>query len=174
MENKQRFNKGDYVRIAKDLGHGMDHFIADCDAIVIGSYADKYGGNDTKSYTLHIKGHNQHSWYHEHQLELIEHDRLDLLEEWKHEEQLEEEMKGDLNWIFSHGNEVLESPHGATISTLAKCFGLDNLWGSRGEGITYYLNARQTLELATPFLKDGDKDGWLVLCEQIKEAYYGK
>ena len=55
----QKFKKGDYVRVAKDLGPSMGHFPADCDAIVIGSYKDQYGGSDTKSYTLSLKGNGE-------------------------------------------------------------------------------------------------------------------
>lgn len=39
----QKFNNGDYVHIASDLGIGMEHFTNTCDAIVIGSYDDQYG-----------------------------------------------------------------------------------------------------------------------------------
>ena len=51
----QKFHKGDWVRVAKDLGPSMRHFTANCEAIVIGSYADQYGGDCREDYTLHLK-----------------------------------------------------------------------------------------------------------------------
>jgi len=88
---KQKYVKGDLVKIAKNLGPCMKFFISDCEAIVIGSYADRVGGDHKKDhYTLHIKGHSQHSWYKEHQLTLIAHNQLELLKKWEEEEEKEE------------------------------------------------------------------------------------
>ena len=164
----QKFHKGDLVHVAKNLGSHMSHFKSDVDAIVIGSYSDQFGGDDTSSYTLHLKGSGESSWYEEHQLALIEKNRIDLLEQWEAERKAECKLKSDLDWIFRHGNEVLKSAHGASVQALASCFGLDNLWGSRGEGVVWHQNAMQTMAIAEPFLEDGDKDGWLKLCEKIK------
>ena len=41
---EQKFKKGDYVRVTKNLGPMMSHFKSDCNAIVMGSYNDRYGG----------------------------------------------------------------------------------------------------------------------------------
>ena len=163
----QKYTKGDHVKVAKDLGEIMNHFQNDCEAIVIGSYADQYGGSDTKSYTIHIKGSGSASWYRESQLKLIEKNRLDLLHQWEKEEQAETDLKSDLDWIFSNGNDVIENPHGASIQALASCFGLTNLWGSRGEGFVYYQNAIKTLALAESYLKNCDKDGWIKLSGEM-------
>lgn len=81
----QKYQKGDHVKVAKELGDSMSHFQSDCEAIVIGSYSDKYGGSNTSSYTIRIKGGGEVSWYYENQLELIEAGRLDLLEQWESE-----------------------------------------------------------------------------------------
>ena len=164
----QKFNKGDHVRVAKNLGSSMSHFQNDCEAIVIGSYNDQYGGGNVKSYTIHIKDSGQVSWYEEHQLTLIEANRADLLDEWESKQEAERKEKSDLDWIFSHGKEVMERPHGASVQSLANCFGLDNLWGRNGEGITYYENTMGTLALAKPFLLAGDKNGWIAKAEKLK------
>ena len=163
-----KYKKGDHVQVAKDLGRCMSHFQSDCEAIVIYSYADRYGGSNTGSYSIHIKGSGKVSWYEEHQLEMIQADRLDLLDLWEKEAAQEVEMKSDLDWIFNNGDGVLENTHGATISALAECFGLTNLWGSRGEGVTYYSNSMMTMQISKLFLESGDKKGWLELCEEIK------
>jgi hypothetical protein len=164
----QKFTKGDLVRVAKDLGSSMCHFRSDCEAVVIGSYDDQYGGGDTDSYTLHLKGEGRCSWYHEHQLVLIERGRLDVLSQWEDEKKAEEEVNGNLDWIFQNGKDVLKSAHPSTISTLAKCFGLTNLWGNSGEGFVYYHNAMATLSVAKPFLEAGDQNGWLEYCNNLE------
>lgn len=164
----QKFQKGDLVMIAKDLGGLMKRFTAGREAIVIGSYADQFGGDDTKKYTLHLKGRGEVSWYEEYQLTLLESGRLDKLKQWEDEKEAERKQKSDLDWIFSHGQEVLEHPHGASIQALANCFGLTNLWGSRGEGFVYYENTMLTLAAAEDYLKAGDKEGWLEFCEILR------
>jgi len=169
----QKYKKGDHVQVAKDLGQCMSHFQSDCEAIVIDSYADQYGGSNTDSYTIHIKGSGRVSWYEEHQLKIIQPDRLDLLDSWEVEANQEADMKSDLDWIFNNGKEALEKTHGATVSALAECFGLTNLWGSNGEGINYYSNSMATIQMAKPFLESGDKQGWLKFCENIKTNHPG-
>ena len=166
---EQQFSKGDYVKVAKDLGPGMSHFTSDCEAIVIGSYADQYGGEDRESYTIHIKNKGEVSWYYGSQLKLIESSRIDLLKTWEEEEAAEVEEKSSLDWIFSHGADVLAKPHGATISALAKCFTEKSLWGDHGEGIVYYENSMVVLISAMPFLMNNDKAGWLDACEKVSQ-----
>jgi hypothetical protein len=170
---KQKFHKGDYVQVAKDLGSCMSHFQADCEAIVIGSYAEQHGGSNTSSYTIHIKDRGQVSWYEEDQLTMIAPSRLDLLEQWEAEKAAEIKEKSDLDWIFANGREVLTNPHGSSVGALAGCFGLTNLWGTSGEYFVYYENMMRTLQMAYPFLFAGGKeakDGWLAFCDKIKPA----
>ena len=164
----QQFHKGDWVRVAKDLGDSMRHFPADCEAIVIGSYKDQFGGGNTNNYTLYLKNHGECSWYQTHQLTLIKQGRTDLLKQWKAKINAEIRKKSDLDWIFRNGPDVLNHPTGASIEALAACFGMTNLWGNHGEGFIYYENAMMTLHLAAPYLKNKDKAGWLSLCEGNK------
>ena len=170
MQMMQKFRKGDLVRVAKDLGPHMSHFTGDCEAIVMGSYADQFGGDDHKSYKLYLNGVGESSWYDEWQLTLIESGRLDKLQTWKDEADAESKQKGNLDWIFSNGQSVIDKPHNSSIQALAECFGLTNLWGSRGEGIDYYANSMSTLLLAEPYLKAGDKSGWMEFCELIRKT----
>jgi hypothetical protein len=166
---KQKFHKGDLVHVAKDLGPYMEHFTNDIDAIVLGSYNDQFGGGDIKSYSLHLKGKGHSSWYYESQLTLLENNRPDLLNQWEAEAEAEIKIKSDLDWIFSHGQEVLDQGWEASVQALANCFGLINLWGNHGEGFIYFENATITLALAEPYLKTNDKIGWLSLCKGIKQ-----
>ena len=165
--SEQKFQKGDLVQVAKDLGKSMSHFTSGCRAIVIGSYTDRYGGDDTKSYTIYTEGRGQSSWYYEHQLTLIESGRTDLLKEWEDVRDAEIELKSNLDWIFKNGKEVINSAHGCTCQALADCFDMGSLWGSRGEGYTYMQNSLIVLGLAKPFLESGDKTGWLRFCDTI-------
>lgn len=166
----QKFHRGDLVRIAKDLGPSMSHFTADCDAIVVGSFADRFGGNDHESYTLHLNGRGESSWYQGSQLTMIEPGRVDKLKEWEDELEVARRQRSDIDWIFAHGEEVMKEGYGASIQALADCFGVTNLWGSHGEGIAYYRNATATVAMAEPYLRSGDKAGWLARCEAFKRV----
>lgn len=71
MNALQKFQRGDRVRIAKDLGPHMRHFPANCEATVLYSYKDWYGGDDIDSFAL--QGDTWRcSWYYSDQLTLIE------------------------------------------------------------------------------------------------------
>jgi hypothetical protein len=158
---KQEFHKGDHVRVADDLGPSMSHFQKGCEAIVIGSYADQYGGSSTDSYTIHIKGGGQCSWYYAQQLTLIERNRSDLLKQWEDELEALHKQRSDLDWIFANGPEVLEKGYGSSVEALGNCVGIADLWGSHGEGMSYYVNSLAVLGAAEPFLRTKDKTGWL-------------
>lgn len=165
---KQQFQQGDLVHVAKDLGRTMSHFANDIDAIVIGSYADQYSGNDRNSYTLHIKGRGKSSWYYGEQLTLIERNRIDLLKQWEREKIEEAHRHANLDWIFENGHEVLKRASGATVRSLADCVGVGDLWGSHGEGMAYYENSLRVLHVAKPFLLSKDKAGWLDFSKKFK------
>jgi hypothetical protein len=70
----QKFPELTFVRIDVDakLNPEMSHFDTGFDAIIEGSYAQLYGGGDTKSYSVY-KLHegvivNNVAWYEEHQI----------------------------------------------------------------------------------------------------------
>ncbi|MCP4475423.1 MAG: hypothetical protein GY821_12825 [Gammaproteobacteria bacterium] len=170
----QKFNKGDHVQVAKDLGEAMSHFRSGCEAIVIGSYDDQFGGGNTNSYTIYIKDVGKVSWYFESQLELIKTNQYELLECWKVEAKKEADKVSNLDWIFEHGKNVLKCAKKETVVALAECFGLTNLWGSKGEGFVYYSNAMLVIKIAEPFLKAGDKEGWINYCKTIKNIQHEK
>ena len=165
----QKFKKGSLVRIAKDLGDSMSHFTADRDAVVLYSYAEECGGENTDSYGLHIEGNGHSAWYEEHQLTLIEEDGFYKLKQWEDADAEEEKIKSDIDWIFKNGKEVAEVAHGATIKTLAMCLNITNLWGNHGEGYIYYQNAHAILAIAKPFLLTNDKDGYIAKCNELLE-----
>lgn len=153
----QKHRTGDLVRVAKDLGPAMSHFESDCDAIVI----DRGVGG----YIIFIKDKGKTAGYEGHQLTLIEENRVDLLKQWE----VEIEKKADLDWIFTHTEEVLKNTHGATIVAINNCLLVGNLWGNNGEGVNYYANAAAIMKMARPYLETGDKDGWLNYCKAANE-----
>ncbi len=168
----QKFHKGDLVRVAKDLGPTMSHFKRDCDAIVLGSYTDEYGRGMERhdhTYSIFIKNRGGHSWYDEDQLTLVQASRLDLLAEWEAEVTARRTQAGDLDWIFSHGQELIDICPPDTAQALATCLGLGDLCGSHGEYIVFFTNALAVLQEAKPFLATGDKAGWLAHCARVKE-----
>ncbi len=77
---------GDLVYIAESLGRSMAHFPCDRRAVVIGSHSDMYTSKATgvgKEYSLFVEGEGRTSWYHLHQLTLLEHNRGDLCQKWQ-------------------------------------------------------------------------------------------
>jgi hypothetical protein len=146
----------------------MSHFQSGCEAIVIGSYADQYGGSNHNSYTLHIKDSGRCSWYYGQQLTLIERGRYDLLEQWEDEKERLHKQRSDLDWIFQNGPDVLGNMWGSSVEALGKCVGIQNLWGSHGEGIAYMENSFRVLSLAAPYLEKKDKDGWLQFSAAVR------
>ena len=88
FKSRQKFQRGDRVRIAKELGPMMSHFGGKgCQAIVLGSYNDQFGGGNIKSYSLLVyedKEWYSCSWYEEYQLTLISRARMksyDIIQE---------------------------------------------------------------------------------------------
>ena len=79
---RQKFYEGDLVKIADDLGHGMDHFEKGCEAIVVYSKLHEIH----HKYGLRIKGGRGGAWYKEHQLTLIKERQIDLYNEWLDED----------------------------------------------------------------------------------------
>lgn len=82
---RQKFEKGDYVKVARNLGSSMSHFQAGCNAIVEYSFSDSVSDEDRdmEQYSLLFEDSGSSAWYYEHQLSLIEKGRLDLFYKWK-------------------------------------------------------------------------------------------
>ena len=166
----QKFHKDDHVQVG-DMPPYMSHFTGNCEAIVIGSYADQYGGGNREraTYTLNLKEGGHVSWYEEDQLTLIRAQATELAAQWEKEAAELKKQHTDLDWIFANGKAIVKSAPGHTVGALAELLGV-NLWGSRGEGITYYCNSLAVMEIAHPFLLAGDKDGFLAFVKEAKRA----
>ena len=167
----QKFQSGDLVQIADDLGEFMAHFPAGERAVVVGSYRDQFGGGGRESgqYTLDLESQGRTSWYHEAQITLIERGGPDIAEEWARVRNAVAAERGDLDWIFDNGPEVLRGAHGPTVEALARGLNAGDL-SPHGEGYEYVGNALAVLGHAAPFLEAGDKAGWLAYCAEHEEA----
>lgn len=67
----QKFQPGQRVRIADDLGSSMAHFPSGKLATVRYTYAHAYGGCDVKSYCVDVDNEGAVGWYYESQIEAI-------------------------------------------------------------------------------------------------------
>jgi hypothetical protein len=165
---RQKFKRGDLVHIAADLGSCMSHFTADKDVIIMGSYRDQFGGDCTDSYTvLFIEDGNTVSWYHENQLTFIRHVGQEEIDRVRDAKDVREAQESDLDWIVKNYPFEKTIP-GASMGELMRRIGIENPWGARGEGMTYYANAYSTLELLRPMLSTGDTEKVAAFCELIK------
>ena len=164
----QKYQKGDLVQVNKKLPSTMSHFTANVQAIVVGSYNDKFGGGNTSDYTLYIEGQGETAWYHDTNFTLIEKDRLDLLAVWKKTAEELRVKQVNLDWIFDNGPELVrDGIPGPSFSTLGLNLGITNLWGTNGEGITYFNNCNAIRAVVKPFMLTKDKEGWLKLAESF-------
>jgi hypothetical protein len=166
--NTQKFQRGDLVRIADDLGPMMSHSTSGCDAIVVGSYRDQFGGPDSESYTLFLEDRGESSWYYGDQLTLIEREQHDLLKEWDEIRQAAIKRHSNLDWIFSNGPEVLENCYGSALTALGMYLGIKDMWGGSGEGFVFFDNCQRVLFYAKPFLENNDLDGFINQCHSMR------
>ena len=154
---KQKFKRGDKVRIAKNLGPTMSHFEADQDAIVLGSYRDQYGGDNTTSYTVLLCEDGNHvSWYHQRQLRFIRHVGEKGITKVMTARDKRNATESDLGWIVTNWPSIRTRTPGATMTELMRRVGITNPWGFRGEAFMWYRNAERTHQLLDPVLSTGD------------------
>lgn len=168
---EQQFSKGDLVQLASEFPSWMSHFSGiGCRAVVQYSYKERYGGSvpNGHNYSLWIEGKGSGAWYDEPLLTLIEHGRQDLLDTWEQNRKDDKERRSDLDWIFSQWKgapieDCMKGFDGVVAQALYTTLGGGSLWGSRGEGITYFTNQMKMFEIAAPFLIAGDREGFLAL-----------
>jgi hypothetical protein len=130
--------------VAKDLGPEMSHFESGKEALVIGSYAEKYPTmateRSTQQFTLLFTDiGSEVSWYYEYQLRLIRHAGEAAIQEVKAKREASRQQRSALEWIVANWDEAQTC--GDSLQALATECGLGSLWGRSGEGITWYTNA---------------------------------
>jgi hypothetical protein len=154
----QKFAHGDVVRVADDLGSWMQHFESGCEVVIDHSYREKYGGEgDRHSYSVIFPETGATcAWYQEDQLTFIRHGGQALIDEIETARKAREVYQTNLEWIIANWKSIRESVPGPTIGALMGWIGITNPWGSQGEGLAYFNNARMTFNLLDPTLSAGD------------------
>lgn len=156
----QKFKRGDVVHIAADLGQSMSHFTKNKDVVILGSYADQFGGSNTKSYTvMFLDTGGECSWYQEHQLTFLRHDGEELIAKITKEKEERVKVEIDLEWIVDNWKEIrigATSETNASMNKLMSLIGITNPWGNHGEGIDYFNNAKYMMDCLDPILLTGD------------------
>ncbi len=142
----QLYHRGDVVEVAEEPNrsyHGT--------AIVMGSYKDQCSGDNVKSYTLmFLKDGNQVSWFDEGVLTFVRHGNEQEILAVKEARAARDAAASDIKWIFDNwAGWVATNTNfpGPSIEELARRIGITNMWGSHGEGITYYGNAIRVARL---------------------------
>ena len=160
----QKFHLNDLVQIADDLGEYMEHFTSSKRAIIKESIDSQTG----YEYSIYIEGEGECAWYNESQLTLIEKNQVDVIKKWKIDSENQKKIESDLDWIFENSKQILKEARGSTMQALADCLNFGSLWGSRGEGLNFYINSMAIFGLAKPFLESNNKSGWLEFCQKAK------
>jgi hypothetical protein len=168
----QKFQRFDHIKIAEDLGSAMSHFKSGVEAIVLYSYKEKYGGrHHAHQYCLYFKGGGQSAWYNENQLTLIASGQEALYNDWNTQAEERKKRHSDLEWIFSPKHMTADfSLSGDSAQAIADLMDAGSLWGSRGEGWTWYDNYQAVARFALPYIVAGDKDGFMAAVEKVKES----
>lgn len=142
MKRAQKFKRGDLVHIVADLGASMAHFESDLDAVVMGSYADQFGGSDTSNYTvMFVTNGAEVSWYPEQSLIFKQHLSQHDIDQIISAKETRQARDSRLEWIAENWN---GEPSGATCEALMRAIGIENPWGRNGEGYTWYVNWHAT------------------------------
>lgn len=76
---KQKFKRGEIVKVADKMPPCMEHFETGFIGVVEYTYAQQYGGDDIKSYSLIMLDDNKKpidsiAWYKENQLTIVSED----------------------------------------------------------------------------------------------------
>lgn len=129
---QQKFQAGDLVRVADNLGPSMEHFQKGCNAIVLGSYADQFGGDNHEVYTLFIENHGEVSWYYESQLTFVRH-APDLLESWREQREARSAQEADLKWIRENWGDVRTGVSSTSALRLLEWIGVRSSFLVNGE-----------------------------------------
>lgn len=151
----QKFQRADLVDVTKDLGYSMRHFPGSGDqAYVEYSYAEKYGGTNTESYSLLFLDGSRVSWYYEHQLSLVRHGTQAEMDEISGARDRLSETQAELPWIVEHWDSSGAMPF-ASLNSLALACGLGSLWGVSGEGMSVYINSGTIVRLFNDSMTQG-------------------
>lgn len=165
----QKFRHGDLVRVADDLGSSMAHFTKSCNAIVMASYYEQFGGSSTKDfdYTIFIEGGGETSWYHEHQLTFIRH-APELLETWNERKEAFARDRSSMKWIRDNWSIVEKEQTAASILAIFKALGFHSSFEHNGEYFCLYSDWDSALPFVSIAMKSKSEDDMLTGLRRMK------
>jgi len=178
--NKQKFKRGNLVKLLK--GHTIwsmntngEHEEIEIDnnagrlAIIEGSYADLYWGNNRKDYSIiFLDTGGSLAWKHESELEFIEEGGEHLLKQAKETSDKLHKINTDLKWIKDNfNNNYEEGLSSGTILYLFDKIGFDSSFNRNGEFYILFSNWEERKSIFELLFK-GDKDG---MNEEINKFY---
>lgn len=118
----QEHKIGDLVIVKKWFWEDGDSYVG-MKAIISGTYASQYGGNDHESLSLTFEDGGSSSWWYASKLELIQRDCSHLIDEWKAAAKTLADKHSDLDFIFANLDEVLETKYTASIQSVYSYLG---------------------------------------------------
>jgi hypothetical protein len=133
----QKFKKGDLVQVASDLGSWMEHFRSGCQAIILYSYAEKYGSGNVHDYCLLFESGGSSAWYCEHQLTYIDH-KPELMEQWLKGGEQKRAQRSDIKWIHANWSTVKEKAAPVSMLACMNLIGWDTSFNRNGEYFILY------------------------------------
>lgn len=138
----QKFKRGNKVRVLK--GHEIltsDRGVVDIsperigqEAVIIGSYADQFGGNDHKQYSImFLENGSKVSWFNEKDLEFLEEGGENLIEQGQAKRDSIKKENTDLTSIVTNWATKKEQQHSDTILYLFDKIGFTSSFLKHGE-----------------------------------------
>lgn len=155
--NKQKFKRGDVVHIAANLSCAMSHFEKDKDVVILGSYADQFGGSNTKDYSvMFLDTGDEVSWYHEKQFTFLRYEGEKIIEKIRKTREEYDTKVSQLNWIIANWENIKHStPHASAVKLMA-LVGITKPFGEHGEYWDFCQHWQLTYKLLDPILSTGD------------------
>ena len=129
---------------------------------------DDCTGSDDHCYTVLFEDGGTCSWYYERQLTLVDIGGEHEIKRIEDARAKRENEQVNLEWIVKNWKSIRDAPPYAVANFLMGLVGINNPWGSRGEGMAYYANWMQTFELLDPILIQGEVELVLAFLKKVK------
>lgn len=150
-----------YDETNTDRTNGLDRYCGQ-EAIVTEHSHDRSGVG-----LVHPDG-NRTAWWNVAGLVFLDADREDMIQQWTAKREELDAIYKDLDWIFAIPRPTDWKPPTVSVERLWAEISPTDIWGSRGEGFVAYQNMVLTMQIAGPFLRTGDRDGFLQHVKQLK------
>ena len=153
----QKFKRCDVVHIKPDLPSYMSHFEKDKDAVILHSYAEKYGGADTNNYAvLLIDSGTDVAWYNSENLIFVRYENEEFVSEIKIRNSEWKKKHSDLNWIVENWRIFTDKLPTESGEELMRLIGITEPWGLHGEYVDFMSNWQYTQSVLGDVLDTGN------------------